>query len=72
MTAHLRKVDEPDRIELPLPYIVRWDVSPTDSIVQELGIKYFALEQQVPPPVASELIQLSPVPVDGFWLYRLR
>ena len=72
LTAHLRKGDEPSRIEVPLPHIAQWDVSPADPIVKELGIKYFAFDQPIPPALGPDLIALSPGAVDGFWLYRLR
>jgi hypothetical protein len=52
--------------------IVRWYVSPSDPILKQLGIEYFAFDGKPAAPIASQLIPLSPVPLDNIWLYRLR
>lgn len=72
LTAHLRKGNQPPRVELAGPLIVQWDVNPSDPIVKQVGIEYAAFDQPVPPSVTSKIVAVSPGAVDGFWLYRLK
>ncbi len=52
------------------PPVLAWNVSPTDAILPQLGIKYVAFDEPPPPALIPNLIPLSPQPIDGFWLYR--
>ena len=58
--------------DVPGPAEVMWNVSPSDPILRQLGIRYFAFDKQPPSAVLSQLIPLSDHPVSTFWLYRLR
>lgn len=71
LTAHLRRPEELQRIELPDPSVIQWDVRPGDAIVRELGINYVAFDQPLAPAGTFDMIPLAAHAVDGFWLYRL-
>lgn len=51
--------------------LLNWNVSPTDPILKQLGIKYAAFAEQPSAAITAGLIPLSKGPVDHFWLYRL-
>jgi hypothetical protein len=51
--------------------VVRWNLSPLDPVVRQLGIRYVAFSEKPPAVVASQLVLLASGPVDGLWLYRL-
>jgi hypothetical protein len=72
LDAHLRRPNEPMKLELPQTVIVQWDVSPVDSILKQLGIRYAAFDRPLDPYWLSFVAPLSSGPIDGFWLYRLR
>jgi hypothetical protein len=63
--------EETAAFKLRVEGVVEWDVSPTDPLLRELGIKYAAFDQEPTPAVSSNLIALADGPIDGFWLYRL-
>jgi hypothetical protein len=72
LNAHLRSTDEPPRVLLWQPIIVRWDVSPSDPILRTLDIRYVAFASKPPASAVTDLTPLSPYAIDGFWLYRYR
>ncbi len=72
LNAHLRRPNEPVRVELPAAVIVQLDVRPGDPILKELGIKYAAFDFLPDENALSALRPLCAEPVDGYWLYALR
>jgi hypothetical protein len=58
--------------ETPVEYEVVWSVSPSDPIVKQLGIAYFAFNKQPSPSITSQLMALTSEPIDGFWIYKLK
>ena len=72
LDAHLRRPEEPMKLEMPSPIIVQWDVSPGDPILKQIGIKYAAFDRKPEEQALTFMEPLSQKPVDGFWLYRLR
>jgi len=60
------------QVKLRTVGLVEWQTSPADAILKQIGIEYLAFDNQ-PPPVWSPYIEpLSAMPIDGFWLYKLR
>jgi hypothetical protein len=51
--------------------MLQWNVSPSDPILKQLGIKYAAFTEPPSRAVSAGLIPISKLPVDNFWLYRL-
>lgn len=51
--------------------ILVWNVSPSDPILKQLGIRYVAFSEKPSPAVLPGLIPLNTTPLDNFWLYRL-
>ena len=72
LTAFPQSQDLPMKVETNGSAIINWHVAPDDPILRQLGIQYEAFNDQPPPALVASLIPLSPKPVDGFWLYRLR
>ncbi len=72
LDAHLRRPNEPMKLELLQTVVVQWDVSPADEILKQLGIRYAAFDQPLDSYWSSFVVPLSSGPIDGFWLYRLR
>ncbi len=52
-------------------YSVRWNVSPLDPRLRQVGIRYAAFATRPPAAVAARMTTLSDFPVDNFWLYAL-
>jgi len=72
LDAHLRRAEEPMKLEMPSPIVVQWDVRPGDPILKQIGIKYAAFDLLPDEQTLTFMQPLSQKPVDGFWLYRLR
>jgi hypothetical protein len=72
LNVHLRLPSEPMKLELPVPYIVQWDVRPGDAILKQLGIRYAAFDRLPDNEALTFLRPLAEKPLDGFWLYELR
>ena len=51
--------------------ILTWNVAPTDSILQQIGIRYVAFDLKPTPDLENGLKALSTKPIDGFWLFEL-
>lgn len=49
----------------------RWNVSPSDPLLKQLGIQYAAFAERPPATISSRLISLRDRPIDNFWLYRI-
>jgi hypothetical protein len=72
LDAHLRRPEEPLKLELRAAVLVQLDVRPGDQILKQLGIRYVAFDF-LPDEKALPLLRpLSAEPVDGYWLYELR
>jgi hypothetical protein len=69
--AHPLNPDAPSSLEQLGLEEERWNVSPSDPLLKELGIKYAAFADQPPATIASRLIPLGNGPIDHFWLYRI-
>ncbi len=72
LIAHALPVGWKSFAEVPIIYAVRLNISPSDSMLKQLGIKYAAFEQRPSDLIASQLIPLASGPVGGIWLYRLK
>jgi hypothetical protein len=59
-------------VELPLPYEVLWNISPTDPILKEMGIRYLAFDSRPPAAIESQLIPMTAEPISGVWIYKAR
>jgi hypothetical protein len=62
----------PSSAAAPVEYEVVWNISPSDPILKQLGVAYFAFNNQPPPLIASQLMPLTSEPVDGFWIYKAK
>ncbi len=72
LDAHLRRPNEPVRVELPAAVVVQLDVRPGDPILKELGVRYVAFDFLPDNNALKDLRALCAEPVDGYWLYELR
>ncbi|MBV9767237.1 MAG: hypothetical protein JOZ48_20520 [Acidobacteriaceae bacterium] len=70
--ARAAEANIPSSVETPLPFVIRWKVSPSDPLLRDLGIRYFAFDQKPPETIAVPLLPMTKNPVSGLWLYRLR
>jgi hypothetical protein len=51
--------------------VTRWNVSPSDPILKELGIRYVAFEKKPSPNLVAKLTPVIQGPIDNLWIYRL-
>ena len=57
-------------VEKAVPvWAIVWNVSPSDSLLKALDVRYFAFLEQPSPAIAAALRPLAKGPVSGLWLY---
>jgi hypothetical protein len=69
LMAHALPLGRPTALRVPAVYQIDWDVSALDPILNEIGIRYFLFDKQPSADETAGLQMISPIPVNGFWLY---
>ena len=71
LVARVAPPNRPSFTEVPHPFMVRWNVNPSDPILRTLGIQYIAFDQKPSDAIASQLVPLANESLSSLWLYRL-
>lgn len=66
-------IAEPQKsaVSLERTGVIHWKVAANDSILKELGIRYVAFDMKPSPLLATGLVPVTDVAVDGFWMYQI-
>lgn len=67
--AHALPPGRSSTVRVPAVNQVDWNVSATDPILTDIGIRYFLFDKKPLADEAADLRIVSSVPVKGFWLY---
>ncbi|HSU30972.1 MAG TPA: hypothetical protein VLJ11_07035 [Bryobacteraceae bacterium] len=51
--------------------VVRWNISPLNPLLKQLGIQYLAFDQKPPEEIGSHLVPLTNGEIDHLWLYKI-
>jgi hypothetical protein len=51
--------------------LVRWNISPLNPLLKQLGIQYLAFNQKPPEEIGAHLVPITSTEIDNLWLYKI-